>query len=327
VDTNLQLRSLNTLANPWTSGIPTPPPPPGGAVEPKDVAVLRGGAPAAAPEAAPSSKGRWLALGALGIVALGVGASLLPGPAAAPVVTTSVSTTSTSSAKQVAQPETPCDSDGYVALSLQGMTVGEAPAVRPFGPEAKGLKIDAQTDRTMRVVDGRSISLSQTTSTLRGADGKALFSSDGMGWVAETFSNEAVRDWSVRSTLEPAGSVGRFASVKLTEGGTTGGASEVNQAYRTVDTKAGRAVTLDEVLEPADFDRVVETIQQKLSGHPDGQRWLHNEDVLREEVGASFAIYQDGGKTMLQVAVPPVHDFDAGRVATFTFQMPSAVLQ
>lgn len=323
---NLQLRSLNTLASPWTSGIPAPPPGPGGAVEPTDVAMLQGTAPAAAPEPTRSSKGRILALVGLGCVALGVGASLIPGPMAAPLAGATVSATSASSAKETAEPETPCAHDDYVALSLQGMTVGEAPAVRAFGPEAKGLKIDSQTDRTMRVADGRGISLTQTTSTLRGADGQALFSSDGLGWVGETFGNEAVKDWSVQSTLEPAGSVGRFASVKLTEGGTMGGASEVNQAYRTVDTKAGRVVTLDEVLEPADLDTVIETIQQRLSAHPDGQRWLHDPDVLREEVGASFAIYQDGGKTMLQVAVPPVYDFDAGHVATFTFQMPSAVL-
>lgn len=335
MNTNFKIFSTGAPITPWT--LPTPPvPDESPPAAPADQAVLSGNTAAAEPSAAPTrGKGRMIALAGLGLVALGVGASLIPGPTGPAHTGISISTTvsrdggqKTDAQAPTAAPLTIADTQEVsVPLGLEEVDVGWTPTARPFGPSASSVRIQDQTRRTTRTTeDGRQVGLSFAQSTLDLGGGKT-YKADGMGWATEQFANEAQQDWQVVSTMEPAGSAGRFASVKLVEGGFTGQSDARETTYRTIDTKTGEAVTLDQILSRADFDKVVQDVQNILERNPDGGKYFQDADILREQVGSSFAIYEEGGRTVLCVAVPAANVADAGTVARVTFRLPSNAVQ
>lgn len=334
MNTSLQIDTRTTVVSPWR----TPPTAQSGqtltAALPADTAVLSGASAATAAPAAGMSARRIALLG-LGIVALGMGAAMIPGPSGSAMAAASVA--QAVPARPAASPPVSFQAPATVAskapvtmtqasdeMSLERADMNVVAPTRPFGNEAQGVRIETSTDQLTKTVDGRQVALSYVHSTLLGADGRALYTPDGSDWAPDAFNKDARQDWNVQSTLEPAGSAGRFVSVKLTEGGRTDGKFDGREtSYVTIDRASGDVVNLDEVIGKGNFDKIVGTVHNFLSASSEGQRYKQPKELLIDIIQSSFTLKQDGGHTVVGVAVPPAQQTDAGTVAHFEFRLPS----
>lgn len=317
------------VATPWPIKFPQQP---AESANPADVASLST-QPLAETAAPRERRPGLLALGALTVVGVGVAASLL-GPSGAgippvPVAGTTVSSTAearTQAARNNA-PVTLSQEDG-VSVSLETADVGITLPSRPFGPSARGARIDTNTEQRTRAVDGRTVTLDVTQSKLCTIDGRELHLSDDMDSVRDAFDSDARENWRLNSTMTPAGSAGRYLSVALNQGGQTDGRHDGKESrLRTVDATTGEVVTLDELLGESDFENVLSTVRNVLERNPDGHEYMRDSDQLRQQVATSFGLNEEGGRTVLTVAVPQLTLSENPTVARVEFHLPAHLLR
>lgn len=173
---------------------------------------------------------------------------------------------------------------------------------------------------------GGKLTYEHTIDRLMSSKGQALYSSEQAELMAFDFHDLATDNWSLTSTLKPAGHFGPFVSVA--EHTTTHGAeSGETSLLRTIDTRTGNVANLSDLLSAEDYQKVAEAVQDSTKA---GEAQKYHSDSLETldsflNNGFSLNSAKDGG-VMLRVAMPNQHTPD-GKVAEFTFRLPAGAIR
>ena len=141
----------------------------------------------------------------------------------------------------------------------------------------------------------------------------------------QSFNQEGEENWSIRTTVRPAGGVATLASIAVTSNVYTGGSPNQSAELMTFDHVEGKRVLLTDLLSPQQQAHVLTSVRSGLADVPAGTLFQH--DNLGDIVNRSFSIHEDGGKLRLTVAVPGNNEANEGRVAQFTFSVPRDILK
>lgn len=143
--------------------------------------------------------------------------------------------------------------------------------------------------------------------------------------IGPEFQKEAAVDWNTKGLLSPAGHAGRFVSVNVKEGGYSGG--EGGDTYTTeqatVDTKARRQVTLNEVIGDKGLEQVYNQVEKQLASNPKGEAYQDDPELIHDLVNHNFSLNQSHGKTQLTVQLPTTDP--TSKVAEFHFNLPKSI--
>lgn len=216
----------------------------------------------------------------------------------------------------------------YQPLTFETARINATPTVRDFGSLQGQLSIERHTEPSQKQNSDGQLIEHQFEYDALVSNGNAVYRSEVAQNIQMDFAAEGEENWNTYSHLKPAGQAGKYISVLTTDGGYSGGASS-NKAHQlvTLDTRTGDRVTLDQIMEPGDFDELVGRVSSGLRNHVSGQHYAGSTDEVRDIVNHSFALFQKDGKTKVSVMLPNVHGAAEGQVAEFTFTLPSSVLQ
>lgn len=290
--------------------------PPGAAVSAQvagDQVTLVAPGPETEAEAPPTVETRsWLRVGLMAAAAVaGLAGCALGNAPTGPAPAPPAASRSTSTAPETLHMETP---EGQPELA--STRIG-TPSVRPFTGEA--LSLVSSSGVETRTGEGAGGELRWSHTGLRDGRTGDLYEAADLSSTLEAFQQEKAGDWSVHATMQPAGNAGRFASVVVREGGTRGaGPASERATLRTYDRESGNQVRLDQLVSPAQFQSIVETVQGRLAGHGS---FRHEAGDLQELVAQSFSVSEEGGQARVTVGIPQTTASPEARLAEFTFRL------
>ena len=182
------------------------------------------------------------------------------------------------------------------------------------------VKFESFNGDETRTANGVTVHHSFQQDILKTLDGQTLYSSPTETAVRGAFQNEGESNWTSSSQLQPAGQVKNFLSVLVTDKGQTGGSDQLTQSLVTIDAQTGQRVTLQQLIEPQDFNKVVDQVAASLNSPRGSDYQMGSRQELADQVNQNFAVYKDiDGSFKFRVIVPAQTQANHGKVAEFSF--------
>lgn len=204
--------------------------------------------------------------------------------------------------------------------------VGVTPSVHDVGKLGK-----IETDKRIEAKTGANgaelkheIRIDRLSGT---GDGHVLYSSDDAELGTLDFHDQAEGNWKTSSVIKGAGHYGKYISVSETTTRFTGGTEATEVKLRTIDSKTHQEVNLSELVSSEDYVKMADAITAGLN-NPAGLHYQQPEmESLDHHMNNGFSLREaKDGSVILTVAIPSSVESDGGKVAEFTFSLPSSAI-
>lgn len=204
--------------------------------------------------------------------------------------------------------------------------IGVTPSVHDIGKLGK-IETDKRTEAKPGP-DGKELTHDIRIDRLSGTkDGHVLYSSDDAELGTLDFHDQAEGNWKTRSVIQGAGHYGKYISVSETTTRFTGGTEATEVKLRTIDSRTHKEVNLSELVSGEDYVKMADAITSGLNS-PAGLHYQQPDmESLDSHMNNGFSLREaKDGSVILTVAIPSSVESDGGKVAEFTFSLPSSAI-